>query len=116
MSKRKQQYLSNKAARVGSIITCPVCGELFTKKQYSQAFCCPYCKDTFWNNKGDRHSPDYYEIYDKRNKRRRERRLLYGATRVISIGGELPPGLENEILEHKIHIKKQIEDYGKIIE
>lgn len=32
-------YLQNKKSKVGSMITCPVCGKRFFKKQYSQAFC-----------------------------------------------------------------------------
>lgn len=50
------QYKQNKDAMVGNTCICPVCGERFTKKQYSQAFCSQRCKDAFWNDKGDRHT------------------------------------------------------------
>ena len=43
-------YLQNKKSKVGSMITCPVCGKRFFKKQYSQAFCSLHCKDSFWNS------------------------------------------------------------------
>lgn len=49
------KYEENKAAKVGSTITCPTCGKEFVKKQYSQAFCCLQCKDKYWNTIGDRH-------------------------------------------------------------
>ncbi len=42
-------YKTNKSAKVGNIIICPICGEKFVKKQYSQAFCSLQCKDTYWN-------------------------------------------------------------------
>lgn len=49
-------YRDNKAARVGADIICPVCGQIFRKIQYSQAFCSGACKDAFHNAQGDRHS------------------------------------------------------------
>lgn len=52
----KTSYEKNKAAKVGEMITCPVCGEQFKKKQYAQAFCSRKCKDDYWNNLGDRHT------------------------------------------------------------
>ena len=53
-------YRSNKAAKVGAQIECPVCHAKFKKIQYSQAFCCSKCKDKFHNqNSGDRHR--YFE-------------------------------------------------------
>lgn len=55
MAKRKGLYKTNKKAKVGETIECPICHTKFTKKQYSQAFCCTRCKDRFWNAKGDRH-------------------------------------------------------------
>ena len=46
---RNSIYLQNKKSKVGSMITCPVCGKKFFKKQYSQSFCSLHCKDSFWN-------------------------------------------------------------------
>lgn len=54
--KRKGLYQRNKDAKVGDTIECPVCHTKFTKRQYSQAFCCGHCKDKFHNMRsGDRH-------------------------------------------------------------
>lgn len=53
--KKKGLYRTNKEAKVGEIIECPVCHTRFQKIQWSQAFCCGHCKDKFWNSKGDRH-------------------------------------------------------------
>lgn len=51
----EEQYYINKSAKVGDEIRCPVCGHTFSKRQYSQAFCCGKCKDTYWNeNNGSR--------------------------------------------------------------
>jgi endogenous inhibitor of DNA gyrase (YacG/DUF329 family) len=55
MAKRKGLYRTNKKAKVGETIECPICNTKFTKRQYSQAFCSTRCKDRFWNAKGDRH-------------------------------------------------------------
>lgn len=76
-SKRKLQYEANKSAKVGTEITCPICGAKFVKRQYSQAFCCGKCKDAYWNAKGDRHSIGYYEKYDNKQPERKLRRALY---------------------------------------
>lgn len=55
-------YLASKQAKVGTTITCPVCGKRFVKKSYQQAFCSngnkqknnthlgvKNCKDKYWN-------------------------------------------------------------------
>lgn len=76
-SKRKLQYEANKSAKVGTEITCPICGTKFVKRQYSQAFCDGKCKDAFWNAKRDRHSVDYYEKYDNKHPERKLRKALY---------------------------------------
>ena len=58
MSKKKKKglYRSNKEAKVGEAIECPVCHTKFTKPLYSQAFCCGHCKDRFHNMRcKDRH-------------------------------------------------------------
>lgn len=76
-SKRKLQYEANKSAKVGEEIICPICSTKFIKRQYSQAFCCSKCKETYWNAKGDRHSVGYYEKYDNKHPERKSRRALY---------------------------------------
>ena len=49
-------YKTNKGAKTGTIIECPVCHKKFKKIQYSQAFCCGKCKDKYHNMvDGDRH-------------------------------------------------------------
>ena len=49
-------YKTNKGAKSGTIIECPVCHKKFKKIQYSQAFCCGKCKDKYHNiHDGDRH-------------------------------------------------------------
>jgi len=56
-------YKTNKAAKVGTIIECPVCHTRFKKIQYSQAFCCAHCKDKFHNMRNpDRHR---YDVLDR---------------------------------------------------
>ena len=76
-SRRKITYETNKKAKVGDEIICPVCSQKFVKRQYSQAFCCGSCKDAFWNAKGDRHSIGYYEKYDNKHPERKLRKALY---------------------------------------
>lgn len=76
-SKRKLQYEANKSAKVGTEITCPICGTKFVKRQYSQAFCDGKCKDAFWNAKKDRHRVGYYEEYDNKHPERKLRKALY---------------------------------------
>lgn len=76
-SKRKLQYEANKSAKVGTEITCPICGTKFVKRQYAQAFCCSQCKDAFWNARGDRHSVGYYEKYNNKHPERKVRAALY---------------------------------------
>ena len=110
-SKRQQQYEYNKAAKTGEIITCPICGTSFKKRQYSQAFCCGQCKDKYWNDKGDRHDPGYYEEYDNARPDRKMRRKLYGSQRVISIGGELTPRQNDDIFGRLLQKKIELEIY-----
>ena len=76
-SKRKLQYEANKSAKVGTEITCPICGTKFVKRQYAQAFCDTKCKDAFWNAKRDRHRVGYYEEYDNKHPERKLRKALY---------------------------------------
>lgn len=53
---KKGLYKTNKNSKVGEVIECPVCHSKFTKRQYSQAFCCTQCKDKFHNMRNkDRH-------------------------------------------------------------
>lgn len=47
------RYETAKAAKTGTMCTCPVCSKEFKKKSYQQAFCSNKgrnnCKDLFWN-------------------------------------------------------------------
>jgi DNA repair exonuclease SbcCD ATPase subunit len=43
------KYLTNKAVKAGTLITCPVCGTEFIKKSYHHTFCNGKCRDTYWN-------------------------------------------------------------------
>lgn len=56
-------YRLNKEASVGETIECPVCHTKFTKRQYSQAFCCGHCKDRFHNQ----HNPARHRYRDSYN-------------------------------------------------
>lgn len=58
-------YKTNKQAKTGTIIECPVCHKKFKKIQYSQAFCCGHCKDKYHNmHDGYRHRySNYNNIY-----------------------------------------------------
>lgn len=53
----ENQYMNNKSADTGEDIRCPMCGKVFTKKQYSQAFCSTHCKDDYWNLKRGKKEP-----------------------------------------------------------
>lgn len=74
MEKKKlnntQIYMVNKATKCGDTITCPTCKKEFVKKQYSQAFCCSRCRDSFHNYFGDRHRKGYYAQYNARHPKR----------------------------------------------
>ena len=101
-SERTKIYEKNKAAKVGTKIICPICGQEFVKKQYSQAFCCGICKDDFWNAKGDRHRKGYYADYDEKHPERIERAFdlgYYNNPVVCVIGNQLTPGAERELYE-----------------
>ena len=76
-SKRKIIYETNKKAKVGDEIICPICFKKFIKRQYAQAFCDTKCKDAYWNAKKDRHRTGYYEEYDNKHPERKLRRALY---------------------------------------
>lgn len=87
VSKRQQRYLTNKAAKCGTEISCAVCERTFTKRQYSQAFCCLECKDAYWNAKGDRHSDsDYYRKYNHAQPNAKERVGYAMLNSVVRIG------------------------------
>lgn len=51
--KIREQYKSNKDAKVGEQCVCPSCGTEFEKTNYQQAFCKSKpktkCKDKYWN-------------------------------------------------------------------
>ena len=67
-----------KSAKVGDIVVCPYCGKEFVKKTYQQTFCCAECKNTYWNNKKDRHRKGYYKQYNKEHPERLERGFTKG--------------------------------------
>lgn len=46
----KALYLDAKNSKLGEACICPSCGQMFVKKQYSQAFCSGKCKDKYWND------------------------------------------------------------------
>lgn len=69
----RKQYDLNKLAKVRDEIICPVCGTRFTKRQYSQAFCCGSCKDDYHNMIGDRHDRDYARSYNLKHPERMRR-------------------------------------------
>ena len=79
INRAPSKYKENKVAKVGETIKCPVCGDVFIKKQYSQAFCCSACKDYYWNRvKKDRHkNPDYHHNYNMKHPERLERVGIY---------------------------------------
>lgn len=62
---KEQQYQSNKNAKVGETIVCPMCGKEFVKKQYSQAFCCGTCKDAYWNESNGSRRKQKISDFDK---------------------------------------------------
>lgn len=77
MTTRKKTYLENKSKKTGETCICPVCGSAFTKRQWSQAFCCKECKDKYWNDKGDRHRSGYHTEYNMKHPERLERIGIY---------------------------------------
>lgn len=76
----KIQYKTNKSAKTGDLIKCPVCGAEFKKKIYQQVFCCSKCKDAYWNKK-DRHKNGYYREYNKKHPERYEYLIGLGLTK-----------------------------------
>lgn len=106
ITKRQKAYLTNKTAKVGDMITCPVCGEVFKKRQYSQAFCCRTCKDSYWNNKKDRHRAGYYADYDRMHPERIERAKelgYYNNPIICVVGHGLTPSAERELYEDDVY-------------
>jgi ribosomal protein L37AE/L43A len=61
-----KKYNAAKSAKVGEVVKCACCGKEFVKRYYQEAFCCPKCKDDYWNAKGDRHKKgkSYYRQYN----------------------------------------------------
>lgn len=68
---RNKRYELNKSAKVGTEIKCPVCGHVFIKKSYQQAFCCGECKDRYHNQK--RKDNGYFKRYNIEHSERLER-------------------------------------------
>lgn len=62
IGKREQnRYQKNMEGKTGETIKCPICGDVFIKKQYAQAFCSKECKGYYWNAaKPDRHKDKNY--------------------------------------------------------
>lgn len=110
--KSNARYAENKAAKVGTELVCPVCGQHFTKKQWAQAFCGTKCKDTFWNRKGDRHREGYYEDYDLQHSERIRNRIIYGTTNVMCVMGGLTPAEQREVFEHRRDIRSTLRQYS----
>lgn len=56
---------------MGKKIKCKNCGKTFEKKTYQQKFCCPRCKQKYWDRvRPDRHKdPLYYEKYNEEHGR-----------------------------------------------
>ena len=75
---KTELYSYNKDAKVGTTLICPICCENFTKRQYSQAFCCSECRNEYWNKNGDRHSKGYYTKYNKEHPERLNRGYTKG--------------------------------------
>ena len=71
MKGKLNKYETNKAAKVGSEITCPACGGVFVKKSYQQAFCCGACKDEYHNQR--RKNNGYFRRYNIEHPERLER-------------------------------------------
>jgi ribosomal protein L37AE/L43A len=76
----QNRYLQNKEAKTGETIKCPICGEVFIKKQYSQAFCCKECKGYYRNAaKPDRHKDkNYNHKYNQSHPERLDRGFTKG--------------------------------------
>lgn len=110
-TKTNARYEENKAAKVGTELVCPVCGKTFTKRQWAQAFCCTKCKDTFWNNKGDRHREGYYVDYDLNHPSRLRNRILYGSSRIAVIGNTLPPSAVAKLDERVAEMRSTLNQY-----
>ena len=72
-TKRQETYQRNKLLKVGDTCVCPICGETFVKRQWQQAFDSIYCKEKYWNDKGDRHRSGYHRDYNERHPERLER-------------------------------------------
>lgn len=104
-SKCNIRYEQAKQAKVGETITCACCGKEFVKRQWQQAFCCPKCKQVFWDRKGDRHKdPDYYTEYDRKHPERIERAKMlgyYGNDTLCVVGDRMSNWAEAEIAEHE---------------
>ena len=128
---RQIQYETNKSASVGDVIICPICHSEFTKKQYSQAFCCGECKDRYWNDKKDRHKNGYYRAYNQKHPERyegliglgftnREREENYALYRYATdkyfrdYVNEPPIGHEAESFGCEVSLSTQLENYEGI--
>lgn len=75
-TKHNLLYKLGKEAKVGDTISCANCRKTMVKVQWANVFCCPACKDAYWNKKGDRHKDDEY--YKKYNMKHPDRLLRIG--------------------------------------
>lgn len=50
LSRAKKLHKAAADSAVGSVITCPACGDTFIKKTYQHKFCCTECRERYWNN------------------------------------------------------------------
>jgi hypothetical protein len=66
--------------KTGETIKCPICGDVFIKKQYAQAFCSKECKGYYWNAaKPDRHKDkNYHHKYNQSHPERLDRGFTKG--------------------------------------
>lgn len=108
------RYEKAKAGKVGDTIECAYCGTSFVKRQWQQAFCCPECKQKYWDRKGDRHKdPCYYSEYDARHPERIKRAKengYYDNAVLCIVGDHLTPAQEDEIFWQEAERRQRIKD------
>lgn len=69
----KTTYNTNKGIKVGGKCICPICGKVFVKVQYSQAFCCNDCKVKYHNDKQRGKRNGYHRRYNMMHRERYDR-------------------------------------------
>ena len=117
----KDHYLKNKEVKTGETIKCPICGEVFTKKQYAQTFCCKECKDIYWNSLNSNRHKDkkYYRKYNMSHPERLDRgftkgynngNVSDGITEIHNTNNVLNKTL-SELLYHKCFVEWHDDDW-----